>query len=55
MRILIAEDDNGFEKLLKRILQKRNYDVLIADKTEDQSVKAKERAVLDDIEPVSSQ
>ena len=31
MRILIAEDDKDSQKLLERILQKANYDVVIAD------------------------
>ena len=31
MRILIAEDDKDSQKLLERILQKENYDVVIAD------------------------
>jgi DNA-binding response OmpR family regulator len=31
MRILIAEDDKDSQKLLERILQRENYDVVIAD------------------------
>ena len=31
MRILIAEDDKDSQKLLVRILQKENYEVVVAD------------------------